>query len=876
MKDDPLLSKTTMDTHRKLDTEKSRVWHIPEVHKTRENIEYLVQRPPAPLRSTIVFKLHKPGRWKTATLVNAFVWGHNLIAQIYGAYSDDASNTASNIFALIAATEATARERIARKQGEHAIEHDDSQEDMVDQESRTKVRYLANDVALTLRIPCPYTEDEIHHQRLYEGYTRRAASAILSWRQKVIRAVAGVLDKPRRDIILDDIQQVYQTIVSTYEIAAATPIPFGRNRGERLDRFGKREARWLLDHLLPEDEIRELIQAIDALLDEDRRAVGSRAAVVVYRGKHVQKPDRQRHTRAVRESYLLQRLHERPGDPVLLGTLHRNELETLRQELKENATYHAEIREQLEDARGQLQVTCAAMSELRGLADALETYLYKKPPSFPAAEQVDLSAERRAQNQDIYKRWFSWFLIAPDKPCDAKRFLNVDQEHKEVQGLLKASKKLRWPRLQPLPFIGTMRPGQWRDFALLYERDTYTLVLAVILHRRGADIYDDMYRTGQEHPSRQAQHAEYQRRRDERPLYFVNAPETPFRPPDNVPVILFPLEYGSKRYHKQVRDMIAQQREAQQRFFEEQRVTKPSISIADCFPLDVPLKSARLICTWADNGTPEFYIHIAVKQHLLPITTLPSSILAISEDPNDGYYWTLLDLAAKQRYHAGQPICGKLAIPSHVDPAKGARVNSPNYIYETAKAVAALAERHQAVIAIQDTRWKKRRGAINRDQNRRFFRRPSGRVMDAIVFKARQRGLMKPYIVGNVSPVRDCAHCQRGLSRKAEVTTTWYEWRIACPQCGTEVTLSNDKIVHECITCQHQWEPQAGEEWYEQRFSCPRCQSPSTSALNNTALVTGQKGLLAIAKHAANARRIDAQLAERLVKHAAPATPMIL
>jgi hypothetical protein len=874
MIDHQILSNDRIPDVQKPDAGNTRIWQVPKIENTKQDVAYLAQRSLPPQRSTIVFKAHKPSRWKTDTVLNTLVWGHNLVAQIYAACgSPGDSNTAFNILGLIAETEAAARERIVQKQRGQAHGPGDDGNEGGDEDAEQKVRFLANDLATMLRSARPYTNDDIHYQRVYEGYTRKAASAVLSWRQKIIKAVAEELGKPRNAVTLDDIQEVYHALIIGYQIAAATRIPYGRNRDERLDRFGKREARWLLDHLLPKDEIQKLLQAIDALLDDEQRAVNSRAAVVAYRGKRMAKADHYQATHAVRESYVLQRLHERYGDPVLLGSFHRKELETLAQELKTVDATHAEVRAQLEDIRGQLQVTHAAVCELRGLEDVLRTYLYKKPPSFPTLDQVDLSEERRRQNYDTYQRWFSWFLIDPKTPGGAQRFLDIDQEHKEVQGLLKAGKQLRPPQLQPLPFIGTMRPGQWRDFALTYDRDTGDLILAVILHRRGIDIHGDRYHADQAHPSRQQQRTEYQRRRTERPLSFVNAPETPFCPPDDVPVILFPLEYGAKRYHKQVKDIITRQRQAQQRYFEQQQAEKPGIDIADCFPPDVPLKSARLVCKWTDDETPEFYIHIAVEQDISSVAWLPSSILAVSEVEN-GYYWTLLDLAGRQRSDSTQPRAGKLLTPTHVDPANGARRNSSNYIYETAKAIVNLAEQHQAIIAIQDTRWKKQRPGVDRGQNRRIFRRPSGRVMDAVTFKAVQRGLMKPYSVANVSPVRDCAQCQRGLAKNAQARTTWYEWRIACPGCGATQALSDDKITHECISCQHQWEPQIGDEWYEQRFTCPRCQSASISASHNIALVTGQKALIAIEKHAKNARRTDRQRAERMMERALRATSM--
>jgi hypothetical protein len=51
-----------------------------------------------------------------------------------------------------------------------------------------------------------------------------------------------------------------------YQQAAASIITFGRNAGEPLEKHGRREARWLLDHLLPDEEIVSLLEFDEVVL----------------------------------------------------------------------------------------------------------------------------------------------------------------------------------------------------------------------------------------------------------------------------------------------------------------------------------------------------------------------------------------------------------------------------------------------------------------------------------------------------------------------------------------------------------------------------------------------------------------------------------
>jgi hypothetical protein len=51
-----------------------------------------------------------------------------------------------------------------------------------------------------------------------------------------------------------------------YKAALATRIPFGRHRGELLKQVGKRDRRWLLEHIPAADVVKETLDALDILL----------------------------------------------------------------------------------------------------------------------------------------------------------------------------------------------------------------------------------------------------------------------------------------------------------------------------------------------------------------------------------------------------------------------------------------------------------------------------------------------------------------------------------------------------------------------------------------------------------------------------------
>lgn len=830
-----------------------RVWQLPSPAASTTALTYFHNRDRTPVKLTLKCKLHKPGAWKTRKLLNTHLYVTNLKSQILQAWVEDPhTKRTDGALGEIQKARETALARMAQTL---SIEDQDDQVANVQSDTEQepgKLRYLDRNFGEVIRTRFSQLPDDPFPGRLHESVCRASAQVILSWRQKLAKNAASVLGKKQHDITLDDLYQVWQAQVEAYEQAAAMPIPFGRNKDQPLEEYGKREARWLLQRMLPEDEITKLLETVETLLDDEARIIDGQVHVAPLPWRRAP-----RHQRAVRESRLLQRVLDPAGDLVLLGSLHKDELATLRKELLEMRAYAASVQNELQHlqaALAEVQEVNMAFEDFRAL---LETFLYKKPEPYPTVEPVQLSSEHHAMLEETYNTWLKWFLIDPNRPRDAGRFLNLEEEIRHRNGMQQAAKALKPPKLQPIPFIGTMRPGQWRDFALLYDKQTYEYVLAVILYRRDAvDADDQQYRQQQMHQRRQEEQQRYRERRQQHPLFYVNFPETPFTPPDNVAVMLFPLEYGFDHHDKSfLRKTIEAQRTAQQEAWSVLQAAGGTKSLAECLPA-ATIKTAKLICEWDRKGKPVFYVHVSVEPPLPSRQPQPVHVLGLSEH-DAGYSFAVLELGGAIARDGDRQLIGDLVIPNHVDPARGAKPNTENYIYEVANAIVSLARRYNAFIGIEDTTWKKRRPELARERNHQVFRRASGRIATTVEYKAPLAGLLQAYIIEGVSPVRDCGICRSGLKSGTQRKTTFYEWRVRCPTCAAEQPL--DETVHKqsCTSCNTTWQPDEHDAQWERMFACPICNAPAYLARQNTAIVVAQRTLVAIDKHHVNARAAD-------------------
>jgi predicted RNA-binding Zn-ribbon protein involved in translation (DUF1610 family) len=825
-------------------SERKTTWDLPPVESSRTAVQYFHDRDRKPVTLTLKFKLHNVGKWKTEKLLDAHMRVTNLTSRVLQHWAEDAY-TMRNDGALSGINQVQEQTSNKLQEKQNAVSQGEDPPTEPDAERiYSQPRYQHRVLGEAIRKEFPHEDDDPLPGRIHEHVCRESAKTLLSWRAKLIRYVAEAVGKKRSELTLSEVYEIWRARQDAYDHAAAFPIPFGRNKGQPLGKFGKREARWLLERLLPETEINELIDVVERLLDDQERLIHGEIAFTPHpwqRDGH--------HHKSVRESYLFRHVFDQPGEPVLLGRLHKNELADLLNELREMKAYSQETHDRLQTLQGAL-VEARDVVAITDLRDALETVIYKKPPPYPIVDAVDLTDGHQNEREEVYQRWLNWFVINPERRDDAARFLNLEEETKHTEGLAKAAKALKPPKLQPLPFGGTMRPGQWRDFALLYDRQTYEYFLAVVIYRsRITDAADDEYQQQQSHPQRVIEQEQYRHRRESNPLYFVNFPETPFNPPSSSPVILFPLEYGFDYHDTEiVRNIIEVQRTAQRQKYE---ASEPyaSISIEKSLP-DARLKTARIICEWDHRGTPVFYAHVSIEMPEADRRSIPTRVIGISEH-DDGYSYTVMELDGTVTHDGNREVVGDIVIPQHVDHARGAKPNTGNFIFEVANSIVSLADSYNAVIGIEDTKWMKQRPDLARDRNHQVFRRPSGRIMTTVAYKSQLSGLPDSYSIRDVSPVRDCGTCRQRIPKGQK--TTQREWRLACPTCGTDQRLHLTGNKQTCSSCKHEWNPSDRNLRWELYFACPFCKTSYVLARHNRSTVVAQKLLIELNKHHRNA-----------------------
>lgn len=449
--------------------------------------------------------------------------------------------------------------------------------------------------------------------------------------------------------------------------------------------------------------------------------------------------------------------------------------------------------------------TAADSAEHSELQRDLELFLLKRPAGYPSVSRVVWTPAVQEQLRDTYERWMRWFEPDKNKPQSLQRWLNEAEEEKTAEGMWQALRMLVPPRRQVVSLIGAARPGQNRDFALLYDRKSMQLTLAVMLYEPGAfGAEGDAATRVVEHPSRQQQQHQYQERRESRPLFYANFPHIPFaprpRPRGRQPAVLYlPLQYAGVYHRALVEKLIARQVKLMQQGGNIDMDTLPPAVV----------KSAKLFCEWDNEGRPSFSVHISFQYDAFQRRTRPKRVIGFHE--RDGrYFYAVVELD-------GRPVAsGEVRIDPHVDPQREARPNTDNYVYALAQAMVAKAQMWEAYIGIEDTTWKKKEVSLSRGRNRRVFSNPTRLVMKKLEEVARTQGLLAPFIVSNVSPVRDCGACN---TRTADEDRTEVGSVVRCPACKTWQHYAGETVDdqgqgaqadiknQQCRQCHHQWKP---------------------------------------------------------------------
>lgn len=893
-------------------------WSPPDMERLNRGFAYYETKRPRTVCRTIVFKLHKPTRRKERALLWAQRHVTNMTAHILETLREEPDQLRSDgAFAVV--LEMFSRKAQGQSGQRVQILADILSECFLAGKQRLPKQGATQKKQIIKRKPLQVTPlrptDFPVTSVLRAGVFRQAALMLLNWYLRVVgeqEIEDGTEVVESKEIFpegdpdaevrlspalpdLETVHALWSERCRTYEGAKRVVVPFGRRRGQTLEQAGKREVRWLQEHLISQETIALTLEDIAVLLDP------------LSKGERLRKAKQARHPwqrranlqRAPRAGRLIERALDLPAPLVRLDTLNDDELQMLQTELEEMRDF---------------------VVEFDKIRDAVATFLEASPPSYPKV--------RFLLNQDEYeiqKKLYDNALTTL-----GSGLLSLEGEAELITSLLRYESALQLDEFQPLNFIRTMRPGgSGNSFALLYSKNnvnkmmsqqtigsvnkkvdqedvgniadkdiSYNYVLAVVLHGDKAFVSD--------------QQVERFDSKVVPGLFYVNFPETPFVPPHGSSLILFPLECGDQ-YHEQtfLRGIIHQQRVRQHEIFAEKRarklvpirakqlsetgvarlriqrsgvrlsifakqlkVSRKPLTAAECFSVSA-IASAKIISRETEEGFREFYLHTPIIEPAPKTSAVPDRVLGIHEH-EDGYSYAMLDLL-------GDIIdAGNIFVPYHVRVRDDKYSYSNNYVFEVVKSIIEVAKmdridaENATLIGLEKTDYRKSNVHLSRVQNRRLFKRPSKKVAAVLRYKALLAGLPLPHMTWAVSPHR-CSAC--GRKRPAGVGNTSLltvdcpgcaSTDLECSRCSTpsthnpaalaaqgrpERTRSEAKALAcstcleqhgylsyelRCRACRHLWNP------YEPRFHCPHCLHNQPARLN-TAIVVAQLTLSQIA-----------------------------
>jgi DNA-directed RNA polymerase subunit RPC12/RpoP len=373
----------------------------------------------------------------------------------------------------------------------------------------------------------------------------------------------------------------------------------------------------------------------------------------------------------------------------------------------------------------------------------------------------------------------------------------------------------------------------------LFDPVTFNLTLAVFLHPAQAKYYTKEEQ--EELNRRSADRKGYQQRREETPLYYVNFPATPFAPPRDSSVLLYQLRYGHNYHMQYIQRIIAQQWVNQ--FIAYRRINETSekpIPMAECLPDSSPICSGRITCSLNMRHEPEFYFHGPVDIFPPPKQELPTHVIGVCA--YDGIYaYAVLDLDGRVVH------VDDVHVPRHVDPARGARRYSDNFVHEVANGIVSNAWHWQAYVGIEDTALRKSRASISRAVNQSLFGMPTQRIIKVISQKMLREGMMEPRLVNPVSRL-DCSHCKKRI-KPGRQKYIHVQWTADCPECRYRQAVDIDTPSVICVHCGCEWVSDEGKLTVDEYLSCPLCYTAPILVRQNMAVVVAQKTLIGVVRH---------------------------
>lgn len=694
----------------------------------------------------------------------------------------------------------------------------------------------------------------IENQRAAEQQARQAQKD--SKGSKVSRSKQK---RPKAEpIIIPDLQGFRDIWLRNAEQRKALgniPAPFGGFRQFSLGQLRRKVLISLLENFPNPEQVKKNLELVKILLNNDplQKAAKKAAAATNHLWRRGE-----RHWRKPRRNILNPKQRKQRRKPLIkLGWMSKDEL----------WAYYNQLR------------------ELRDLAEkfdtvrrAIETLARKRLPSYPRVYPVILGKDRRIWYRDANDESLVQSLdnLLQLHPVNRKRGTEhaalptelARQAERNQTGYLQAVGNFEEPKLQPLSYNRTMRPGNYTAFAVLFrEREVtreeleerfkdleakertyridrllkqrytyeYRIVIGLWPHKGVPETYSN--EQWQTHLAN---------------FRYLNAPETFFKPSKDAHYLVFPIYCGLEYQDTLFREVIAYQREQQARLQSKHREDGKEASIETCFPEDSAIAKLEILSERRPTEIPHrkiftykwnFYAHLSTAVPVPPCSGLPEYVVGIHE--YEGHYHAVM-VALDGRLLDSMDIQPDIELASEMEgetPTRRDIDNSERYVYHLVKKMVEIglgetsdaAKGLQGIIALENTSWREDQTLLLNVPSQEDLVRPTARVPVVLRYKALRAGLLEPLDVYGVAPTRDCSAC--GARSSDSNIHTHRLKQCPHPNCSsTRLAPGAKKDTVRCTDCKRIWEKQLPF------FACPECGHYQLAKIN-TATVVALKAL---------------------------------
>jgi hypothetical protein len=308
---------------------------LPSVAEIEEALAWFCARAQKPVTTTFILKARKPScQTKVPQLLDKHIYVTNLKHRILEHYRERLDRQRDDgAIALVLRAQQLGKGR-DQALGE-IIEKEYVRPGLTDEDYRYHARLRQDTCTDVARILIAWvqkitgtvlsratlkTDEDKAKEKAQHAAEPASTQAPPAPRKKQKRSAIRRLSRQKRDhpMMMEEAYAAWKQKRQRWERTAAIPIPFGRHKETPLGDIGRREARWLMERLLPMDEIQKTLEFVEHLIQNP----DARTEEIAYEEHpYVRDSGREfKHRRAVHANRLLQRLLDPPGDSVVAGT----------------------------------------------------------------------------------------------------------------------------------------------------------------------------------------------------------------------------------------------------------------------------------------------------------------------------------------------------------------------------------------------------------------------------------------------------------------------------------------------------------------------------------------------------------------------------